>query len=80
MISLNKAYITDSMIEKIIYWQEEDCCGLEEDIRAIDDAITFMACGHEYPEMLSEKESMAVIAALGFLKRRLRLFNGKEKR
>ncbi|RHJ83551.1 hypothetical protein [Parabacteroides sp. AM08-6] len=80
MMSLNEAKITDSIIENIIYWQEDDCDGLEEDIRALDDAITFIACGHQYPEMLSEKESISVIAALGFLKKRLRLFNGRERR
>lgn len=31
------------MLDAIRYWQENDKGGLEEDVKAIDDAITFIA-------------------------------------
>lgn len=80
MITLEKARITNRMLNNINYWQDDDFIGLEEDIRAIDDAITFIACERDDPGMISEKESLSVIAALSFLKRRLRMFDGKEEK
>ena len=42
-------------------------------------AITFIACEHDAPGVLTEKESLSLIAALSFLKKRLCLFEGKEE-
>jgi len=44
------------MLDAIRYWQENDKGGLEEDVKAIDSAITFIACEHDAPGVLSEKE------------------------
>lgn len=54
------------MLDAIRYWQENDKGGLEEDVKAIDSAITFIACEHDAPGVLSEKESLSLIAALSF--------------
>lgn len=67
------------MLDAIRYWQENDKGGLEEDVKAIDSAITFIACEHDAPGVLSEKESLSLIAALSFLKKRLCLFEGREE-
>ena len=50
-----------------------------DDVKAIDDAIIFIACEHDAPGVLTEKESLSLIAALSFLKKRLCLFEGKEE-
>ena len=78
MIILEDARISNQMLDTIRYWQEEEAMGLDEDIRAIDDAITIIACEHDDPSALTEKEALALIAALSFVKKRLRLFRGKE--
>lgn len=78
MIRLEDICISNLMLDAIRYWQENDKGGLEEDVKAIDSAITFIACEHDAPGVLSEKESLSLIAALSFLKKRLCLFEGKE--
>ena len=79
MIRLEDICISNLMLDAIRYWQENDKGGLEEDVKAIDSAITFIACEHDTPGVLSEKESLSLIAALSFLKKRLCLFEGKEE-
>lgn len=79
MIRLEDICISNLMLDAIRYWQENDKGGLEEDVKAIDSAITFIACEHDAPGVLSEKESLSLIAALSFLKKRLCLFEGKEE-
>ena len=77
MIRLEDICISNLMLDAIRYWQENDKGGLEEDVKAIDSAITFIACEHDAPGVLSE--SLSLIAALSFLKKRLCLFEGKEE-
>lgn len=69
MIRLEDICISNRMLDAIRYWQENDKGGLEEDVKAIDSAITFIACEHDAPGVLSEKESLSLIAALSFLKK-----------
>lgn len=57
MIRLEDICISNRMLDAIRYWQENDKGGLEEDVKAIDDAITFIACEHDAPGVLTEKES-----------------------
>ena len=56
MIRLEDICISNRMLDAIRYWQENDKGGLEEDVKAIDSAITFIACEHDAPGVLSEKE------------------------
>ena len=79
MMRLEDIRVSNRMLDAIRYWQENDKGGLEEDVKAIDDAITFIACEHDAPGVLTEKESLSLIAALSFLKKRLCLFEGKEE-
>ena len=71
MMRLEDIRISNRMLDAIRYWQEN--------VKAIDSAITFIACEHDAPGVLSEKESLSLIAALSFLKKRLCLFEGKEE-
>ena len=71
MMRLEDIRISNRMLDAIRYWLENDKGGLEEDVKAIDDAITFIACEHDAPGVLTEKESLSLIAALSFLKKRL---------
>lgn len=77
-MTIENVCVSKAMLDKIMYWQEDENIGLLEDIKTIDDAITFIACEHDDPGMLSEKESLSLIAALSFVKKRLRTFTGKE--
>lgn len=78
MITLENTRITDAMLNTIRFWQEDEALGLAEDLRAIDNAITFIACEHKSPMVNTEKEALAIISTLSFIKRRLRLFEWKE--
>ena len=49
MIRLEDICISNLMLDAIRYWQENDKGGLEEDVKAIDSAITFIACEHDAP-------------------------------
>ena len=53
MIRLEDICISNLMLDAIRYWQENDKGGLEEDVKAIDSAITFIACEHDAPGVLS---------------------------
>ena len=55
MIRLEDICISNLMLDAIRYWQENDKGGLEEDVKAIDSAITFIACEHDAPGVLTEK-------------------------
>lgn len=79
MMRLEDIRISDRMLNVIRYWQENDEGGLEEDIKVIDDAITFIACEHDVLDVLTEKELLSLITVLSFLKKRLCLFEGKEE-
>lgn len=78
MITLENAHVTTGILNTIRYWQEEDFAGLNEDIKAIDDAVAFIACERDNPGISTDRELLTIIAALSFLKRRLCLFDGEE--
>lgn len=79
MITLQDVRITDDMLNTIRVWQGNEF-NVSGTIEAIDNIITFIACEHECQKLNTEKEALSIIATLSFLKRELRLFDGKEKK
>ena len=55
MMRLEDIRISNRMLDAIRYWQENDKGGLEEDVKAIDSAITFIACEHDAPVYFLKK-------------------------
>lgn len=78
MITVDGVRITEGMKEVLKNWQNEKYLLLDCDIEAIADAVCFIACEHECPEGHNDKKAMAIIAGLSIVRKKLKVFTGKE--